>query len=335
MPGLPNRPPVAMQYGTKGDSMSNAGGNDQGTETISVESNLVGLIIGRAGENLRRVEADTQTRVQFMAAGADGNSAHRMCKITGSRAAREHAKGEIARIIEENGNSNRVVPDRQASVKQPGSQQPALRSGEDSTQMMVPNRTVGLIIGRGGETIKDIQERSGCHVNILSEDKSLNGLRPVNLIGTKDAAGFAKELILEIVDSDNKSMAQGNQSGQSGQSGQNNSRSSMSMMENQNEKINDSITVPSEAVGMIIGKSEKYPRIGFNFDLTTDLDGETIKDMQNVTLCKINVSQPSGRDIEREIGLIGTRSAIEHAKHAIMEKVRAVVRHSYLHHDSI
>lgn len=47
--------------------------------------------------------------------------------------------------------------------------------------------------------------------------------------------------------------------------------------------------------------------------------------MQNVTGCKINVSQPSGRDIEREIGLIGSRSAIEYAKHAIMEKVRAVV----------
>ena len=255
VPGLPNRPPVGMQYGAKGDIMSNSGGNDQGTETITVESNLVGLIIGRAGENLRRVEADTQTRVQFMAAGADGNSAHRMCRITGSRAAREHAKAEISRIIEENGTSNRVGSDRQASVKQSGSQQPALRTGEDSTQMMVPNRTVGLIIGRGGETIKDIQERSGCHVNILSEDKTLNGLRPVNLIGTKDAASFAKELILEIVDSDNKSMGQSNQGSQS------NSRPSMGVMENQNEKINDSITVPSEAVGMIIGKSENPPNL--------------------------------------------------------------------------
>ena len=47
--------------------------------------------------------------------------------------------------------------------------------------------------------------------------------------------------------------------------------------------------------------------------------------MQNVTGCKINVSQPSGRDIEREIGLIGVRSAIGYAKAAIMEKVRAVV----------
>ncbi|MCJ1447001.1 MAG: hypothetical protein MMC23_007509 [Stictis urceolatum] len=46
--------------------------------------------------------------------------------------------------------------------------------------------------------------------------------------------------------------------------------------------------------------------------------------MQTVTGCKINVSQPSGPDFEREIGLIGTRSSIEYAKRAIMEKVHAV-----------
>ena len=47
--------------------------------------------------------------------------------------------------------------------------------------------------------------------------------------------------------------------------------------------------------------------------------------MQNLTGCKINVSPASGRDIEREIGLVGTRQAIESAKRAIMEKVDAVV----------
>ena len=52
--------------------------------------------------------------------------------------------------------------------------------------------------------------------------------------------------------------------------------------------------------------------------------GETIKDMQNHTGCKINVTQPSSPDIEREIGLIGTRQAIEAAKRAIWEKVDSV-----------
>ncbi len=55
--------------------------------------------------------------------------------------------------------------------------------------------------------------------------------------------------------------------------------------------------------------------------------GETIKDMQNMTGCKINVSQSSSpHDAEREIGLIGSRDAIEQAKRAIEDKVDVVVR---------
>lgn len=52
--------------------------------------------------------------------------------------------------------------------------------------------------------------------------------------------------------------------------------------------------------------------------------------MQVQTNCKINVSPASGRDVEREIGLVGPRNAIEAAKRAIMEKVHAVV--SLLYH---
>jgi far upstream element-binding protein len=47
--------------------------------------------------------------------------------------------------------------------------------------------------------------------------------------------------------------------------------------------------------------------------------------MQSTTGCKINVSQASGADIEREIGLVGTRQAIDDAKKAIWEKVDSVV----------
>ncbi len=42
-------------------------------------------------------------------------------------------------------------------------------------------------------------------------------------------------------------------------------------------------------------------------------------------VCKINVSPASGRDVERSIGLVGSRGSIEAAKRAILEKVDAVV----------
>jgi far upstream element-binding protein len=259
-------PPQGRGYGGAGDnSPIGRRGGDEGVETIPIESTLVGLIIGRQGESLRRVEADTATRVQFIT-GPEASGPMRQCKITGSRQAREHAKQEIFRIIEENGNpggaqsSGRAPPppDRALggdSSKTAGAHQPALRAGEDATQIMVPNRTVGLIIGRGGETIRDLQERSQCHVNIVGEEKSINGLRPVNLIGTPQAAGMAKDLIMEIVDSDTKSLA--NQGGQGTQSGAPRDRPPQAFGAGDGEKINDNIFVPSDAVGMIIGKGEQ------------------------------------------------------------------------------
>ncbi|KAI4162128.1 MAG: hypothetical protein LQ342_004298 [Letrouitia transgressa] len=307
-PGLRGRsnysPLPGRSYGIPGDrSPLGRRGGDEGHETITIESSLVGLIIGRSGENLRRVENETGARVQFVT-GPEASGPIRQCKITGSRAAREDAKSEIYRIIAENGKEtgSKAVQDRLGSVatKGAGSHAPALRAGEDATQIMVPNRTVGLIIGRGGETIRDLQERSGCHVNIVGEEKSVNGLRPVNLIGTPQAAATAKELIMEIVDSDTKNLtSQGTT--------RDTVRGTGTTGLDNGEKINDVIIVRSEAVGMIIGKG-----------------GETIKEMQNVTGCKINVTPASGRDIEREIGLVGSRSAIDAAKRAITDKVQAV-----------
>ncbi|KAI4600430.1 hypothetical protein KJ359_000785 [Pestalotiopsis sp. 9143b] len=306
-------------YGRDSPRGNSGRGGDDDTETIQIESSLVGLIIGRQGENLRRVESSTGCRVQFIT-GPDNQGPFRQCRITGPRARRAEAKDAINRIIEDSGmgavaradnphgagGGNRNAPAAAAAAAAPAT----LREGEDVMQIMVPDRTVGLIIGRGGETIRDLQERSGCHVNITSESKSVNGLRPVNLIGTREAAAQAKELIMEIVDSDSRQANNGG-GGSAGVKMDRPPRNDHGRNNNGpggDDKTNDAIFVPSEAVGMIIGKG-----------------GETIREMQNTTGCKINVSQSSGPgETEREIGLVGSRDAISRAKRAIEDKVEAV-----------
>lgn len=288
------------------------GGGDDNTETMQIESSLVGLIIGRQGENLRRVEQETHCRVQFVPASSPSDQT-RICKITGPRARRAEAIAAINRIIEDSGMGAiaRAGLDTGRDHARPShtAQPPPLKEGEDTLQIMVPDRTVGLIIGRGGETIRDLQERSGCHVNIVGENKSINGLRPVNLIGSPAAAMHAKDLILEIVESDSRNTSQGGGSGNRPPPRGDNMRDGGGGGGGGMEKINDSIYVPSEAVGMIIGKG-----------------GETIREMQNNTGCKINVSQSTGPgEVEREIGLVGSRDAINRAKLVIEEKVDAVV----------
>ena len=293
--------------------------NDSETETIRVKSSLVGLVIGRNGENLRKVEAETGARVQFIQA-KDSHVSERQCTISGPLRARESAKTAIFTIIEENGGS---APQEKGAYTagMPGRAKvnlPALREGEASTQIMVPDKTVGLIIGRGGETIKDLQERSGCHVNIVGENKSINGLRPVNLIGNDRATALAKELILEIVESDSRTSGsnvasavrdRGFEAGGGGESGGFGGPdvSGGAGGAGGRDYVEKTIRVPSEAVGMIIGKG-----------------GETIKDMQRNTGCKINVNQPKPPDVTRNIDLAGTSRSMEEAERVIWEKVETV-----------
>jgi far upstream element-binding protein len=74
----------------------------------------------------------------------------------------------------------------------------------------------------------------------------------VNLIGSREAAARAKDLIMEIVESDSKST--GNKDPASARREQVKDVHYGGNYGGGSDKINDSIFVPSEAVGMIIGK---------------------------------------------------------------------------------
>ncbi|KAK0960373.1 hypothetical protein LTS01_020944 [Friedmanniomyces endolithicus] len=241
--------------------------NDGETETIRVKSALVGLIIGRNGENLRRVETETGARVQFIQA-KDSHVPERQCTISGSTRAREAAKEQIFSIIDENG--GQTVPEEKGAYHagMPGRAKvnlPALREGEYSTQVMVPDKTVGLIIGRGVVLEPAAQDPGRC----LARTRRLRRVIAASVVDTS-----AGTVAVEAEAADH---------------------------------IEKTIHVPSEAVGMIIGKG-----------------GETIKDMQRTTGCKINVNQPTRPDVTRKIDLAGTAQSMAEAERVIWEKVDTV-----------
>jgi far upstream element-binding protein len=85
----------------------------------------------------------------------------------------------------------------------------ALAPGTNKLTFSVPDKCVGLIIGRGGESINEIQRRSGARVNIVHESQSVSGRRPVNLFGTDEANERARELIEVIVRQDELGIKKG------------------------------------------------------------------------------------------------------------------------------
>jgi far upstream element-binding protein len=88
---------------------------------------------------------------------------------------------------------------------------PVLAPGTNKLTFSVPDKCVGLIIGRGGESINEIQRRSGARVNIVHESQSVNGRRPVNLFGTDPANDIARGLIEDIVRQDELGIKKGAQ----------------------------------------------------------------------------------------------------------------------------
>jgi len=62
----------------------------------------------------------------------------------------------------------------------------------------IPDRLVGLVIGRGGEQIKKLQADSGCKIRIASESDGTDE-RSCTLTGSQHTINEAKRMIGEVV----------------------------------------------------------------------------------------------------------------------------------------
>ena len=213
------------------------------TETMTFNSSMVGRVIGRGGESLRKIEKESGARVQFIPE-KDTKPGERSADIMGSKGQVDYARNAILELI--------------------GSRQAEVGSEATNARIMftVPDRCVGLIIGRGGESVGDIQRRSGARVNIVPENEAVNGHRPINLYGSPDAVTHARHMIEEIVDHDLDGGASGGGGGGGGSvGGGSGTRASGSMRDKPPAAVDiprdgtsEVIKVPNEAVGMIIGK---------------------------------------------------------------------------------
>ena len=63
-----------------------------------------------------------------------------------------------------------------------------LVAGQNTVEMMIPSNKVGLVIGKGGETIKQLQNRSGCKMMMQQDGQWQNAPeKPLKITGTQYA----------------------------------------------------------------------------------------------------------------------------------------------------
>jgi len=70
--------------------------------------------------------------------------------------------------------------------------------GGSSVRIDVPNSYVGRIIGRGGSRIRELQDDTGARINIC-KDEATSDSTPVEITGSDDCTGRAKEAIEQIL----------------------------------------------------------------------------------------------------------------------------------------
>ncbi|KAF9159896.1 hypothetical protein BGX21_002855 [Mortierella sp. AD011] len=269
-------------------------------EEMPVPGNLVGLIIGRGGENLKRIERETGCRVQFSQDGNPGDR-ERFVNIIGQPAGIADAKRQIQEIItssqtgDRHGNSSYGGGGYGAGnygMGGGGGGGAGYGRGGTTATIQIPSTKVGLVIGRGGETIRDLQDRSGARIAVTPPHDHSSPSRTVSITGDDGAIERAKAFIEEIV---NDMAPRGNYGGSGGGGGGYQSTPPVTM------------TVPQESIGLVIGRG-----------------GETVKQLQIQSRAKIQVQQvdpglPPPAD--RTINLFGPPEAVEYAKQLIMEKV--------------
>uniref|UniRef100_A0A8K9XCW2 KH-type splicing regulatory protein n=1 Tax=Oncorhynchus mykiss TaxID=8022 RepID=A0A8K9XCW2_ONCMY len=253
------------------------------TEEYRVPDGMVGLIIGRGGEQINKIQQDSGCKVQI--APDSGGMPERSVSLTGNPDAIAKAKMFLDEIV----SRGRGAPSssfHESTNGQSGSMQ----------EMMIPAGKAGLIIGKGGETIKQLQERAGVKM-ILIQDGSQppNMDKPLRIIGDPYKVQQAKELVNEILrERDHAGFGDrnnfGNQMGGGGGGGG-----------------GMDVPVPRHSVGVVIGRS-----------------GEMIKKIQADAGVRIQFKPDDGAGPDKIAHIMGPPDRCEHAASIINELLQSI-----------
>lgn len=160
-----------------------SGGRSRETVDMIVPANKAGLIIGSHGDNLRRIEKQAQVKMQFDQQWQGGENERRII-ITGFPEDIEEARRLIVGKINEEKEYYKA------------------KNNYDSVQIMVHNSKIGLIIGRGGETVKDLQDRSGAKIFVNQDSSKIDpstNEKAVTISGDPEAIKLAQSMINDIL----------------------------------------------------------------------------------------------------------------------------------------
>uniref|UniRef100_A0A674NFF8 K Homology domain-containing protein n=1 Tax=Takifugu rubripes TaxID=31033 RepID=A0A674NFF8_TAKRU len=241
---------------------------------------MVGFIIGRGGEQINRIQLESGCKIQI--AADSGGLMERPCSLTGTPESIEHAKRLLVQIVDRCRNGPGFHGDGEG--------------GASVQEMLIPASKVGLVIGRGGDTIKQLQERAGVKMMMIQDGPMPTGAdKPLRISGDPYKVQAARELVLEVIRDKDGDFRSGRTDFGARLGGS-----------------NIDVPVPRFAVGIVIGRN-----------------GEMIKKIQNDAGVRIQFKADDGISPERVAMVMGQPDRCQHAVHLINELIQtAQVTHN-------
>eukprot|EP00249_Psilotum_nudum_P015012 c25119_g1_i2 orf=307-2619(+) len=161
------------------------------SKKIDIPNHRVGLVIGKGGETIKYLQQQSGARIQVTRdSDHDPNVQARQVELMGTPEQINSAEQLINDVIAEAaaGGSGALIGHGFGGGGPPGEQ----------VQINVPSSKIGLIIGRGGETIRSLQSRSGARIQ-LAESEPGSFERGLILIGGRKQTDLAHDLIKEVI----------------------------------------------------------------------------------------------------------------------------------------
>ncbi|KAM7510859.1 hypothetical protein LguiB_009734 [Lonicera macranthoides] len=175
-------------------SMPTSYGYPGPSKKIEIPNGRVGVIIGKGGETIKYLQLQSGAKIQVTRdMDADPNSQTRAVELMGTSEQIAKAEQLITEVLAEAESGGSGVVSRRVTG-QPG--------GAEQFVMKVPNNKVGLIIGKGGETIKNMQATTGARIQVIPlhlPPGDTSNERTVQIDGTSEQIEAAKQLVNEVI----------------------------------------------------------------------------------------------------------------------------------------
>lgn len=282
---------------------------DEGEKVVEeypIPDQLVGLVIGRGGENIQRIQAETNCGIQVQAQST--GSENRPCTLTGTPEQLQAAKNALQEVIsngrikdeqnardgktysgrrpnrEQNDSRNRT-PNTRRAVTQPPMPNPSQPWQTTCEEFLISPDKVGVVIGKGGQNLKNLRQKYQVSLELVQKDTDPEGVAKVLKItgNSTQINGTRMDIFTTLLPKEEKTAAKLAPGGQ----------------------VKSEFPVPQGAVGVIIGKK-----------------GETITHLQGETVTRIQFKPEEPDAATRGCYITGSMEGVLRAQQIVMSICR-------------